>query len=153
PLTVRSIVLSWCFSTCDREACGNETGMRPVAMKLAVVSTMVSSTSMISTNGITLIVSNGFSSMSDLPLQQEDADFPQQAIVDDDRDRGEDKPRRGRLQGQRQSDHDPAGIDRCVEAEGVKRQHDPEDGAQETDIRRVGRDRRHDDEAPRQLKL
>src|SRR5215475_9697054 len=101
PLAVSSIVLSWCFSTCEREACGSETGMRPVAMKFAVVSTMVNSTSMISTNGMTLSVSKGRSSIGglpgDLPFEHQHFDPAQEGIVDDHRYQRHDEPHRGCL--------------------------------------------------------
>src|SRR5713226_985725 len=105
PSAGSSIVLSWCFSTLVGDACGSDTGMRPVTMKFAVVSTMVRSTSMMSMNGMTLIVSNGRSFMGDLPLEQQDPGLALESVVDHDRDEGDDKPHGRGLERQRQPDH------------------------------------------------
>src|SRR5215470_7746445 len=127
--------------------------MRPVATKFAVVSTMVSSTSMMSTNGMTLSVSKGRSSMCDLPFEHEHLGLAQQRVVDDHRYERDDEPHGGRLQRQCKPDHDLADVGRGVDAELVERQHDAQNGAEQSNIGRVGRDRCDDQEAPGQLEL
>src|SRR5215469_5737055 len=142
PSAGRSIVLSSCFSILVGDACGSTTGMRPVTMKFAVVSTMASSTSMMSMNGTTLIVSNGRSFMGDLPLQREDPDLALEPVVDRDRDEGDHEPDGRRLERERKPDHDLADVGGGIEAEIVERQHDAQNRAEQPDIRRVGGDRR-----------
>src|SRR3569833_866596 len=133
PPTASSMVFALCLPVSAWDVCGSATGTRPVAMKLAVVSTIVSSTSMMSTNGITLSVSIGCSSMGNLPLELQHLGLAQQRIVGHHGHQRHDQTGSGGLQRQRKTNHDLAGLHRRIDAHGVKRQHDAENGAQQAD--------------------
>jgi len=64
-------------------ALGNCTGIAPMAINVEVVRTMVSSTSITSTNGITFILSNPFSSIFNVPLHKDNLCPAQQQVVNE----------------------------------------------------------------------
>src|SRR5271157_1564647 len=107
------------------DAWGRLTGILPLAMKLYVVSTMVRRTSMMSTKGMTFMVSKGFRSILDLPFQHQYPDFPQERVVEHHGDERDDEPCRSRLQGEGESGHDPARVHGRILPHVVEGEHDP----------------------------
>src|SRR5262245_28368659 len=120
--------------------------MRPLAMKLDVVSTIASSTSMMSTKGMTLMVSKPLSSMADFPLQDQDLHFAQQEVVERNGDQRDKQSYRRRFQRKRQAGHNPAHVDRAVLTHVVEGEHDAQDRAEQADVGRVAADRTDDEQ-------
>src|SRR3989339_1158735 len=89
---------------------GRSTGMAPTAIKVDVVSTIVSNTSITSTNGITLMPVNPFSSILNVPVHKDYFNLPKEKIVNCHGRNSNQQSYCGDFQGQGQTYHNFSGI-------------------------------------------
>jgi hypothetical protein len=89
--------------------------------------------------------------MLDLPVHQQDLDFPEEKIIQGNRGNGHQKTDGGGLQGQSQTDHDLAGVHNALLPKIIKGEHDAQNRAQQSNIGGVAADSGDQVEFPGQL--